>query len=197
MGWTTLWVDVERGLPAVCLKCGKRKRIVRRSERLVAATATEGVGAVGAACGVMVARAMREDPAMAAIVLGGSVLGSIGVALFMQSRAPKVTLALPLCRACNERWRAGLRVRHGIWAGLAAALLSLGWAFFGREPLGYWIGGAFFVLSLAVAVVARLRDRFVYAASIQGSRAELKGVSDAARAAIEAKRLAKPSAVSS
>jgi len=75
-----LVVDAEKKLPAMCLKCGAKKHIVRRTERLTAATATQGLSAVSAVCGVMVARAMREDAVAGALVLVGTLAGSVVLA---------------------------------------------------------------------------------------------------------------------
>lgn len=185
MGWTELVVDAERRLPAICLKCGAKKHIVRRNEKLTAATASQGFGAVGGVCGVMVARAMREDPVAGALVLGGSIVGSVIVGYVLHAHAPKVSLAIPLCRDCNARWQNGLSVRHMILALLGIAGVAFAYGFFGHDTVGYVVGGALFLTMIIAAVAFRLRDRFVFAASIQGSRAVLKGVSDEARAAIE------------
>ena len=188
-GWSELVVDAERGLPAICLKCGARKHIVRRSERLIAATASQGYGAIGGACGVMVARAMRDDPMLGALVLGGSLVGAVVVGLVLQAHAPKVQLALPLCRECNERWRVGLRARYATLTALCAGGAALAYGFFAHDTMGYVFGGALWAAMIVIALAFRLRDRFVYASNIRGSHAVLKGVSEEARAAIEAKRL--------
>ncbi len=185
MGWTQLVVDAEKRLPAICLKCGAKKHIVRRNEKLTAATASQGFGAVGGVCGVMVARAMREDPVAGALVLGGSIVGSVIVGYVLHAHAPKVSLAIPLCRDCNERWQKGVNVRHALLAVLAIAGVSFAYGFFGHDTMGYVVGGALFAAMIFVAIGFRLRDRFVFAATIQGTRAVLKGVSDDARAAIE------------
>ncbi|HEY1957423.1 MAG TPA: hypothetical protein VGH28_17510 [Polyangiaceae bacterium] len=192
-----LIVDAERGLPAICLKCGKRKHIVRRSERFIAASATQGLSFAGAAGGVMVARAMQDDALLGALVLGGSIAGAVVVGLVVQSRAPKVQLAIPLCRECNERWRTGLRARYAILTALCAGGAAFAYGFFLHDAMGYVVGGALFAAMIVAALAFRLRDRFVFASSIQGSRAVLKGVSDEARSAIEAKRLKRGKSVSS
>lgn len=185
MGWTELVVDAERRLPAICLKCGAKKHIVRRNEKLTAATASQGFGAVGGVCGVMVARTMREDPVAGALVLAGAIVGSVIVGYVVHAHAPKVSLAIPLCRECNVRWQNGVSVRHVLLGLLAIAGVAFAYGFFGHDAVGYVVGSALFVTMIIGAVAFRLRDRFVFAASIQGSRAVLKGVSDEARAAIE------------
>jgi hypothetical protein len=184
-----LVVDAERRLPAICLKCGAKKHIVRRNEKLTAASASQGFGAVGGVCGVMVARAMREDPVAGALVLGGSLVGAIIVGWAFHAHAPKVSLAIPLCRECNVRWQSGVKARHAILAGLCGSGAFLAYGFFAQDTFGYVVGGALFAAILIAAVAFRLRDRFVFASAIQGSRAVLKGVSDEARAAIEKRYL--------
>ncbi len=175
-----LVIDTEKRLPAICLKCGASKHIVRRNERLVAATATQGLGAVGGVCGVMVARAMREDPVAGAVVLGCSLAGSLAVGYVVHRQAPKADLAIPLCRDCNARWTQGVNVRRAILAIVCAAGVAFAYGFFARDTLGYVVGGALLAVMVIVALAFRLRDRFVFASAIQGTRVVLKGVSDEA-----------------
>lgn len=182
-----LVVDAEKKLPAICLKCGARKPIVRRNERLTATTSTQGLGAVGGVCGFMVARAMRDDPVAGALILGSTLVGSIVVSYVIHSHAPKVELALPLCKTCNEMWRVGLLVRKGVLVMLGAACIALGVGFFAHETGAYIAGGGLIAAMIVVALAFRLRDRFVHAAAIQGSRVVLKGVSDDAQRLIHAR----------
>jgi len=189
MQWSTLVVDADKRLPAICLKCGAHKHIVRRNERLVAATAAQGLGAVGGVCGVMVARAMREDPVAGAFALAASLAGSLVVGYVVHRQAPKVDLALPLCRACNERWTNGVSARRIMLAILCAAFAAFAYGFLARDVFGYVVGGVAMGVAVFVAIVARLRDRFIAATDIRGTRVVLSRVSDDARDAIE-RRLA-------
>jgi hypothetical protein len=168
----------EKKLPAICLKCGAKKHIVRRKERLTAATATQGLSAVGAVCGVMVARAMREDAMAGAVVLSGAFAGSIVVGYVIHSRAPKVDLRLPLCKDCDAAWSAGVRVRHAVLAMVGLAFVAAAYGFFAHESAAYILGGALLGGVILTALVFRLPTRFVHASAIQGTRAVLKGVSD-------------------
>jgi len=182
-----LVVDAEKRLPAICLKCGARKHIVRRNERLTAATSTQGLGAVGGVCGFMVARAMRDDPVVGALILGGTLAGSIVVSYIIHSRAPHVELALPLCATCNATWRVGLWVRRAVLGMVGAACVALGVGFFAHETAAYITGAVLLAGMIVVALAFRLRDRFVHAATIQGSRVVLRGVSADAGKSIAAR----------
>lgn len=183
---TDLRVDAEKKLPAICLKCAARKKIIRRSERLTTATASQGLGAVGGVCGAMVARTLKDDALLGALVLGGSIAASIAVGYALNAHAPKVELALPLCRGCDERWSAGIHIRHGILGGLGLSMLAFAYGFFGHDTDGYIVGGGLIALPVIVALATGLRHRFVHAASIQGSQVVLRGVSvEAARAIAE------------
>ena len=174
----------KKGFPR-SLKCGTRKDIVRRDERLVAATSSQGLGAVGGVIGVMVARAMRENPVAGACVLAASLAGSLAVGWVVHRRAPKVDLSIPLCRACSDRWNAGVNVRRAILAITCFAACAFAYGFFAHDTTAYVVGGVLLVAIFALALAFRLRDRFVFASAIRGSRAVLGGVSDEARAAIE------------
>ncbi len=179
-----LVVDAEKKIPAICLNCGSKQHIVRRNERLTAATATQGLSAVGAVCGVMVARAMKDDPIAGAIVLGGALVGSVVVGWVIHSKAPKAELALPLCKDCNARWTAGVRIRQGILAILCVALVAIAEGFFAHDKTGYIVGGALIGVVLVIALAVRLPARFVHASAIQGSRVALANVSEVAKIAI-------------
>jgi ribosomal protein L40E len=178
-------VDAEKPLPAICLKCGAKKHIVRRNEKLTAASASQGLGAIGGVCGVMVARAMKDDPVAGAFVLVTTFAGVIVVGLVVHAYTPKVNLALPLCRDCNAKWSTGLTARYAVIALLVAACVMALYGFFTHDTVGYVAGGVVMAVGVAVSLAFRLRDRFVFASEIRGTQATLKGVSGDARMAIE------------
>lgn len=182
--WSDIVVDAGKKLPAVCLKCGAKKDIVRRKETLVAASASQGLGAVGGVCGVMAARAMREDPVAAAFVVGACLAGSLAVGIIVHRQSPKVELALPLCGACNAKWDQGITVRRAILAALCFAGVAFAYGFFAHDTTGYVVGGMAMGAIVIAALAFRLRDRFVYAFDIRGTTVSLRGVCDDARGAI-------------
>jgi hypothetical protein len=96
-----------------------------------------------------------------------------------------VQVALPLCRACNARWEAGLRARWAVLAALGVSALAAALGFLTHDPTKYAIAAIVFAAALGAAFAVRLRDRFIHAAYVQGSRAVLRGVCDRARVAIQ------------
>jgi hypothetical protein len=70
---------------------------------------------------------------------------------------------------------------------VGAACVALGIGFFAHETAAYITGGVLLAGMIVVALAFRLRDRFIHAATIQGSRVVLRGVSAEARKRIEAR----------
>jgi len=65
-----------------------------------------------------------------------------------------------------------------ILAMLCMAGAAFCFGFFGHDVLGYVVGGALFAGIVVLALAFRLRDRFVHAAAIQGTRVVLRGVGE-------------------
>jgi hypothetical protein len=107
-------------LPPICVRCGARHDLTSTPSTFVHGTTGSAGGAVGGAIGAGVAAMGRQSTVL--YLVGGIVIVVV-IALLVreQSRAPKVTLDLPLCGVCERELAAVRRT----WRGLGGAILVL------------------------------------------------------------------------
>jgi hypothetical protein len=155
-------------IPKVCLKCGATKEITRRDQDFVLGTAGAMGASGGAVIGVAVAASLRsgplrDDPMLQVVIIVVVFAIAIGLALAWNARQKRVTLALPLCPACNESWNDGLRIRKQLLVGIAAmgVLVLVGIATEAMLFMG--LGMVVFLIVLAVAVGAKIPARMIQA----------------------------------
>jgi len=155
-----LVVSTGTELPRVCVKCGKKRDLLFRDQ----------------------AFAFAEQPSLGSRLLFGAFAHAVSAA-----QAKKGKLTLPICEACEERWK-DVRVYAG--AGLVAMLLPLAIGLLGMsmddKGVGAWGLGFMFVGMIPLGYVNRVvvPKRTIQCKGIAGRYMKLAGFGEAAREAI-------------
>jgi hypothetical protein len=139
----------EVALPAVCIKCGSHKAILRRPTKL------------------------RWTP-MWARMMAFCLIGLL-LMLFMTRRAE---LDLPLCPACDARWTTGRRAFAAGAVSLIVALITVRVVYFDEllaQPAAWLPVLGVALLAYAVLVVMFVRPRTLQVVKIDDAYVSLKG----------------------
>lgn len=171
----TLAIAIAHKIPRVCLKCAATRGIVRRRETFTVGTSGAAYGAAGGLAGAVVVSTVRHDPESFLPVAALLVAGVGVIAWSIQKRATKVTIAVPLCEDCDRRWSRGLSLRRLLVVVLAASGLAALTGLVAWPPL-VALGAAGFAGAIAVALVARLPNRFLGASRMTSTILHITGV---------------------
>jgi len=188
--WTagaTLAIAIAHKIPRVCLKCAATHGIVRRRETFTVGTSGAAYGAVGGLAGAVVVSLVRQDPESFLPVALLLAVGLGVIAWSIQRRATKVTIAVPLCADCDRRWSRGVSLRKGLVAVLAGSSL-VGLVGLAGVPALTGLGGVGFVSAIAIALVARLPNRFLGASRMTSTILHITGVAPEAMDRISERR---------
>jgi hypothetical protein len=139
----------EVALPAVCIKCGSHKAILRRPTKL------------------------RWTPMWARMM----TLCLIGL-LFMLFMTRRAELDLPLCPACDARWTTGRRAFAAGVVSLVLALVAVRVVYFDEllaQPMAWLPVLGVALLAYVVLVVMFVRPRTLQVVKIDDTYLSLKG----------------------
>ncbi|HEX8795866.1 MAG TPA: hypothetical protein VF765_33180 [Polyangiaceae bacterium] len=167
----------------VCLKCAAREGIVRRFEvmRYRPFWPAVGLAACLCICGYLAALMLT---ALLPFEFWKLLVGLVCFAIFWRGWRHGA-LDLPLCRACNARWRGGERAR--LLAGLAIVpVLALSAAFGGHSASLAWAFVMLWLVGLLAVHMGTWRNRTVGAKAIHDQLIFLRGVHPDARRALVA-----------
>lgn len=164
----------ESKLPSVCLKCGARRGITRRSERF--SPPSSWLAWVGAALGMAVASALRSAPQLVPYLLVVVAVAAAVLVRAAKASGAVVVVRVPLCAPCERRWSAGVRYRKRIVAAVAVFGAALVFAMVERAAVVARIAGAGLSITLFVAVSLKLRARFLEPVRVSTHRVALRGV---------------------
>jgi hypothetical protein len=158
---------------------------VRRTQQFTWSPVARGIGLSGGVVGAVIASTTRgnTDLLLPILAVVGVVLGIVVWVVNMSAK--RASLELPLCTACEERWRAGVTVRRWLLAALAVAFIPLFYGLTTHTVIATAVGGGLLVVAIAAAFAAKLPGRFVVAQRIEGSLVTLTGVAPAAIAVLE------------
>lgn len=169
-----LEVAVPGRLPNVCLKCGARRDVGRRSERF--ATPSSWLAWVGAGLGVSVASALRSAPQLVPYVLVVVVVAALVLVRAAKSTATAVVVRVPLCATCDRRWSEGVVYRKRLVAAVAVLGAIAVLAYVERAMIVARPAGVGLAVLLLVAASLKLRGRFLEPLRVSADRVALRGV---------------------